>query len=169
MSSSHDPPTGTPEETAAPGASPEVPIERLVSLLPLFRQQLRAAETRAALAQSQADHLRNIVDGLEGLSGGRRDQMHLFVPLGSATPTEVEQGPRGQEAVRLVMASAPDRVWSLGAITHEILDRGWIDPGAKVPAAAIRAATQRLAGAGFAEKVAPGRYRLTERGKVGNG
>src|SRR5262249_23712782 len=72
---------------------------------------------------------------------------------------------RGQEAVRQMMLTAPEAVWTQARITRGILSRGWIDPDAKVPAAAIRAATQRLAAAGMAKKVGSGRYELTERGR----
>jgi hypothetical protein len=132
----------------------------------MFRQQLRDAELRAQLALGEAENLRKIVAGLEGLSRGPRDQLPL--PINQEQPAQSQdrpEGPRGQEAVRQVMMTAPDQEWSLAAITGEILKRAWIVPDAKVPEAAIRAATQRLAGAGLARKSGPGRYRLTEKGR----
>jgi hypothetical protein len=121
---------------------------------------------RAQRALSEMEALRKVVEGLESLAGTRTEQPALFVE----TPTErqqAESGPRGQEAVRQVMLQAPDRNWMLATISREILRRGWIDPEAKVPQAAIRAAVQRLAAAGLVEKMGTGRYRLTERGRRG--
>jgi len=63
------------------------------------------------------------------------------------------------------MLQEPDRVWRQSLIASEVMRHGWIDADARVPDAAVRAATQRLAAAGLAKKVAPGSYQLTERGK----
>jgi hypothetical protein len=110
--------------------------------------------------------LRQIVEGLEALAGTSARQAPLFVE-GASPPTKTLAAdvPLGQEAVRKVMLTNPERDWPQAVITREILNRGWINPEAKVPQAAVRAATQRLAAAGLAEKVAPGRYRLTESGR----
>ncbi len=164
----------SPESEAErpPWESPKAPspgppsLASLLRLLPLFRQQLEDAEARAQRAMGEAESLRQVVRGLEGLAGQRPPkQSPLFL---SQEPTQPEpEGPRGQEAVRQVMATSPEQAWPLAAITAEVMKRGWIDPNAKVPGAAIRAATQRLAAAGMAEKVGAGRYRLTPRGREG--
>jgi hypothetical protein len=147
-------------------AGPAAPtLAQLVRLLPLFRGQLREAEQRAQQAMHDAESLRKIVDGLEGLAGNRPSaQAPLFTP--SETEKPEEASPRGQEAVRQVMLTDPDAEWPLARITYEVLRRGWIDPNAKVPRAAIRAATQRLAAANLADKTGTGRYRLTDEGRA---
>jgi hypothetical protein len=140
--------------------------EATIQLLPRFKQQLRIAEHRAQRAMGDVEALRQIVEGLEALAGTSARQAPLFVE-GASPPTKTLAAdvPLGQEAVRKVMLTNPERDWPQAVITREILNRGWINPEAKVPQAAVRAATQRLAAAGLAEKVAPGRYRLTESGR----
>lgn len=153
----------------APEATPAQPSRLnpagLARLIPLFRDQLRDAEERAQRALAEVEHLRQVIGGLEGLSGGAPRQVTLPFLVSPEAAEPEDDGPRGQEAVRRVMLAAPDRVWPLNQITREIIRRGWINPDAKVPTAAIRAATQRLAAAELAEKVDPGHYRLTEKGR----
>jgi hypothetical protein len=171
MSSSQEPPSERrpvwqpPTQKAAPPTQAAQPsLSSLLRLLPVFQNQLRDAENRAQQAMLEAESLRQIVSGLQTLAGQRPiSQGTLFLSKETVPPQP--EGPRGQEAVRQVMATAPDEIWPIGAITAEITKRGWIDPDAKTPGAAIRAATQRLASAGKAEKVGPARYRLTARGR----
>lgn len=130
-------------------------------MLPVLRTEHEAARESAAKALARAEAIERIIDGIERLLG---EAPSPTLPLFDRTEAEATDGPRGQEAVRQVMATQPDRIWTLSAITREVRRRRWINPNAKTPQAAIRAATQRLAGAGLAEKIGAGRYRLTEAG-----
>lgn len=178
MSSRDQPPESRSRQAAATGTNEprdagvvrSAPLQAVsfARLIPVFKSQLLEAELRARRAQSEADNLRKVIEGLEGLTGNR-EQIPLFVQTERRREPSEPEGPRGQEAVRQVMNTDPDRVWPLSSIAHEILRRGWIDPVAKVPNAAIRAATQRLAAAGMAEKVGTGRYKLTDRGRAKGG
>jgi hypothetical protein len=134
--------------------------DELVRQLPALRRELATAEDRAQRALSEVESLRKIVAGVEELAdtGNAPRSLSLFVEL---TPDEAAaiEAPRGQEAVRRILESEPQRVWALREILAEVMKRGWIDPDAKVPAAAVRAATQRLAAARLAQKVGAGKYR----------
>jgi hypothetical protein len=130
------------------------------------QEAARLADDRLAQAGRHAEALRSIVSGLRQLEDFSRDPQKERLPvtnLGDSEPaTEAEQ-PRGREAIRRVMRENP-KPWKQRDLIAAIRDRGWIDPNAKQPDAAIRIAVRRLAEAGEIEKVPgmAGVYRLKD-------
>jgi hypothetical protein len=53
------------------------------------------------------------------------------------------RNPRGQEAIRRVMAETPDQRWTVPAMVKELTHRGWL-PESDNPAAPVRTAMERL-------------------------
>jgi hypothetical protein len=70
---------------------------------------------------------------------GRTAQMALGAPAGS-----VDERPRGQEAVRRVLADSPGKWWTVGSVVKEMEHRDWL-PDTEAPMPAIRTALERLA------------------------
>jgi hypothetical protein len=134
----------------------------LVEMLPELRKRLREAEEHAQAALAEVEGLRKVVEGVEQIAAGvsSANPLPLFVEdqgagTDNGTPAP-EPSPRGQEAVRLILEERWPNVVTQALIFTEVMRRGWIDPTAKTPRAAVRAAAQRLAAAGHAEKVGSG-------------
>jgi seryl-tRNA synthetase len=113
--------------------------------------------------------LTQIVKGLRELEPTVQPQSQrlpmAFEPL---SKDEIEQlmAPRGQEALRRVMRDS-GRDWKPAQLIAEVKDRGWIDPNAKTPEAAVRVALRRLVDAGEVEKNnMTGLYRYQDSGKA---
>jgi hypothetical protein len=105
--------------------------------------------------------LRQVVEGLRALNRLERQPAREQLVFQATPPTpngSAADTPRGREAVRRVL-SEDTRDWRMTDLVAEIVRRGWIDPGARQPAAAIRVAAKRLADDGEAVKVRPGVYR----------
>src|SRR5436189_98067 len=89
-----------------------------------------------------------------GLKGGKARAERLPDVIGAIEPAEDDR-PRGQEAVRRLMRESV-REWRPADLIAEIQRRGWIDPAAKTPGAAVRVALRRLVDAGEVVKVEQG-------------
>lgn len=132
---------------------------QLIESLPALRDDLHAVRARALAAASEVEALEKIVEGIEALIRGDRP---TFVPGAGIEAADenssAPETPRGREAVRRVLQET-GTPWKLQALIAEIQRRGWIDPAAKQPAAAIRTAVGRLAEAGEVERVGAATYR----------
>jgi hypothetical protein len=151
-------------------------LEQLAKELPALRAQLAEAETRAeaatanraaaqeaeSVAVAQRDALRTAVAGIEGLAlafAVPADYVPEAEPVRETEPSPPAEpqvaatdGPRGREAVRLVLEEA-GRPMRPKEIVTAVMRRGWIEPEAKSPDSAIRLATRRLAKDGIAVEV----------------
>lgn len=140
--------------------------------LPALERQLEAADTRAtealerareAEAEAQAataerDSLLKIIEGIKTwlvAVGDERVAETIDAQIVQATPRKMI---RGREAVRRVLREH-GRPMRQRDLVKEVVGRGWIDPEARDPAAAIRVAARRLVDDGEVEKIADGVYR----------
>jgi hypothetical protein len=139
------------------------------------RDQFRAiARVRAARERNAA--LANIVTGLRQLQDAEKallatqERLPVDEAVGlpfieSKTTVYGFEGdpPRGKEAVRLILSEVK-RDWRASDLVDEVIRRGWIDPDAKQPDAAVRVAIRRLVDDGLAMRVAQGIYRAKDPG-----
>jgi hypothetical protein len=117
--------------------------------LPALESQLEDAEREAQDAQRRADALRKIIEGVRALHG-EAGQMALAVPL-SADP---EDGPRGREAIRLIVTERPG-IWTIPELSEEMRRRGWFSTRK-----AVEVAVHRLIASGEAERMRTGVFRF---------
>ena len=116
-------------------------------------------EREAQEYERKAHALRQIIEGVRALNG---DASRLFPPPTPvvqsrtvvATRFPREDGPRGREAVRLIVSQRPG-VWKLVDIKREVQRRGWPSSSA-----AIDTAVGRLQKDGEASWVKKGVYRF---------
>lgn len=140
---------------------------RLIESLHNFRTELDEAEQRAKAALAEADALRKIVEGIEGLVSGGVTQLTISDtgtisrPSLNGNEAVVGDTPRGKEAVRRLFLETR-RTWKRRAIIEEVVRRGWIDPEARNPNSAIGASIDRLAKAGELRRHAHATYRYTK-------
>lgn len=135
--------------------------EQLLAQLPGMEQEAEALERRA-------DAIRQIVSGIRALNGevsltlfnnpGR--DSHENGPRSNGNGHETgEDGPRGREAVRLIMAERPGN-WTIKRIKATIKERGW--PSSPK---AIETAVHRLHRDGTVIWVRKGVYKLADEGE----
>lgn len=139
-------------------------LQRYEQRLVQAREELRAARKAAAAAderlvtaERQAEGLQHVVEGLKLIEQAEREPQKEQLPVGNQGANGSADQPRGREAVRRVMREEPGTAWQQAAIVQTVMLRGWIDPNAKQPEAAIRVAVRRLAEDGELEKV-PGMH-----------
>jgi hypothetical protein len=125
-----------------------------------FIARLPELEQAAKEHERKARALRQIIEGVRALNGdavrllsneteGGADRVNQYKP---------EDGPRGREAVRQIVAERPG-IWRVADIKREVQLRGWPSP-----MTAIDTAVARMAAAGEAEKI-PGRKGLYKFGR----
>jgi hypothetical protein len=147
-----------------------------------FEQQLAEAErererARADMSESKERYEREsrraralvqVVKGLRELANQSPEPQSESPPTNEPSLTLEQAGeliaPRGQEAIRRVMKGS-GRDWKPAQVIAEVRDRGWIDPDAKTPEAAIRVALRRAVDAGEVEKTVSGLYRYRDSGE----
>jgi hypothetical protein len=61
----------------------------------------------------------------------------------SVATVDVEDTPRGAEAVRLILQERPDHWWLVSELVYELKERDWL-PDSDNPANAVRTALERL-------------------------
>jgi hypothetical protein len=94
-------------------------------------------------------------------------------PAPTATPAAPEpvkpleaapaaDAPKGTDALRLVLASDPERTWSLAELLEVLGSRGWL-PTSRRPEEGVRISLKRLAERGGATRTDDGRWRLASR------
>jgi len=129
------------------------------------QDDLRDAKERIERENRRVRALNQIVKGLRELEPFDTPQEEQL-PIGRVlTVEEVDSlpAPRGREAVRLVMRGS-GRDWRPAQVISEVRDRGWIEPDAKAPNAAIRIALRRLVEDQEVERLENGLYRYRDSG-----
>jgi hypothetical protein len=133
-----------------------------------FRGQLAEAEKEASRATQRVNHLRQVVDGLQGLLSS--EEPSLTVPLFDSGRIELKADPptvvvggdhpvlRGRAAVRKVLEDTR-RALTIPELVEEIERRGWM-PDVERRRDATASSVQRLVQDGEAERVGRGVYRL---------
>ena len=130
------------------------------------QQDAQDAKFRLERESKRVRALNQVVKGLRELeAGGGEEPQAERLPdvVVEEEPAVEDDGPRGQEAVRRLMRES-QRNWRPAELIAEIQRRGWIDPAAKTPGAAVRVALRRLVDAGDVEKVEQGLYRYQDSG-----
>jgi hypothetical protein len=128
----------------------------LIESLESFRAELREADRRVTRARAEADALRKVVEGIEGLIGGGSADQLALVESGTNVATAVLTGngvvvgdaPRGQAALRRILIETVTERWKRGALLDEVQRRGWFNPDAKNPRGAASVALDRLVESG---------------------
>jgi hypothetical protein len=129
-------------------------------------QDVNDAKIRFAHESKRVRALTQIVKGLRELeAGGESEPQAERLPDVIGPATTNGDAPRGQEAVRRLMRQS-ERSWKPVELIAEIQRRGWIDPGAKTPDAAVRVALRRLVDAGEVVKIDQGLYRYQDSGAM---
>lgn len=143
----------------------EQQLEEAERFLGQARAQAREAKERIERETRRVRALTQIVKGLRELEPTEAPSQSERLPFGLEPMTleEVEAltAPRGREAVRRVMQGS-GRDWKPAQVITEVKGRGWIDPDAKTPDAAIRVALRRLVDGGEVERLANGLYRYRD-------
>jgi hypothetical protein len=121
----------------------------LLRRLPALESQLEDAEREAQDAQRRADALRKIIEGVRALNG-EAGQMTLHAPL----PVDAEDGPRGRQAIRLIVTERPG-IWTIPELSEEMRRRGWFSTRK-----AVEVAVHRLIARGEAERMRTGVFRF---------
>jgi hypothetical protein len=150
-----------------------------MSELESFELQLAEAERNRQTAQAdiadakerydretrRVKALTQVVKGLRDLETTKAPPQPEGLPMRfePVSLEELEQlmAPRGQEALRQVMRGS-GQSWRPAQLISEIKSRGWIDPDAKTPDAAIRVALRRLVDGREVEKSEQGLYSYIE-------
>jgi hypothetical protein len=117
----------------------------LAESLPELEAQLEEAETRA-------NALRKIVEGVRALNGHAADVGVRVRQEASVPGASEEATPRGRGAIRLIVADRPG-VWSFPDLMDEMKQRGWF-----TSRKGLEVAVTRLCVAGEARRVDKGRY-----------
>lgn len=135
---------------------------QLIENLNVFRSEHAEAEKRAKVALAEAEALRKIIEGIEGLVNGSEAQLVIREEgtiVVHETPDAVRgDKPLGMEAVRRILIET-GQSWKIAALAEEIVRRGWIVPGARNPRASVNRAIERLMKRGEVRRTAKGTYR----------
>lgn len=145
-------------------------LEGLTYDLDELRLQLADAERRA-------EALRLIIRGVETLgangegpatgNGNGSANGHVAQPTLLVGEETIADGPRGQAAVRVVVAEHPGRTWTLRALARELIRHGWASsPDLDKAEHSLGEAVRRMAKTGEATRVRPGVYRFTSQEEV---
>jgi len=137
----------------------------LVSLIPEWLREAESFEAQSQVLEGKARALRQMVESVQVLNGdagrlltfARPDQPIVVKRTNRFDP---EDGPRGRDAVRLIVAERPG-LWKLRDIGAESERRGW--PSSRQ---ALSTAVQRLEQDGEAERISKGVYRFDTRSVV---
>jgi hypothetical protein len=120
-------------------------------------------EAQAEEAERQAAHRRKIVDMAREL--GEEGLAELVALMGSAEPNgngggngshggpEIVEGPRGRDAIRVIVRERPG-VWTSEELRLEMQRRGWFTSSTGLTAAAKRLCDVN----GEGKRIGPGRY-----------
>ncbi len=132
--------------------------DKLNEVLHPLRAELAEARRRADNAAAEVAALERAIEGIEFLirPGGLQPRLPFNADANGA-PAADEAIPRGKEAVRRVLMETTRPV-KANIVVKRVIERGWIDPEAKNPQAAIRVALRRLAETDEVEKVSTGMY-----------
>jgi hypothetical protein len=144
----------------------ELQLEEAVRARDRAQEDARDAKVRVERETKRVRALTQIVKGLRELTanGGDEPQAERLPDvIVEVEPAEDDDRPRGQEAVRRLMRES-DRAWRPAELIAEIQRKGWIDPAAKTPGAAVRVALRRLVDVGEVVKVEQGLYRYQDSG-----
>jgi hypothetical protein len=144
----------------------ELQLEEAVRARDRAQEDARDAKVRVERETKRVRALTQIVKGLRELAtnGGDEPQAERLPDvIVEVEPAEDDDRPRGQEAVRRLMRES-DRAWRPAELIAEIQRKGWIDPAAKTPGAAVRVALRRLVDVGEVVKVEQGLYRYQDSG-----
>lgn len=129
-------------------------LEEVVAEMRAIYEKLGSLQERVDTADARREALGDLIAGAEKLAALDRPSTSGGIVLdGTVDP------PRGRDAVRRVLQDGGPRIWRPADIVQAVIDKGWVDPAAKNPAASIRVATRRLQLDGELEKVGSG-YRL---------
>ncbi len=124
----------------------------LLSQIPKWEQEAEDHERKARA-------LRQIIEGVRSLNGDASRLFNVDAANGSGRKRtnqySPDDGPRGREAVRLIVAARPDGLWKTSEIKAEVARRGW--PSS---AAGIDTAIKRMEIAGEAKREDTGLYRF---------
>jgi hypothetical protein len=104
-------------------------------------QLAEALEDAASIIEQQSRRAKGAVAALNGLFEMFPE---LKQGLDQTTADEPDDGtPRGQEAVKRVLADSPGRGWTVSGLVEELYHRGW-QPNSRDPANAVRVALERV-------------------------
>lgn len=150
-------------------SDPETKID-LIPLIPMWLREADEYEGEAEILISKAQALRQMVEAVQILNGATsrvvgpspeseepvepnlQPPSHTFTPQRRTNRFDPADGPRGRDAVRLIVSERPGK-WSLREIAKASAMRGW--PSTRN---ALATAVQRMASEGEARWVGKGYY-----------
>src|SRR5438552_16677251 len=101
----------------------------LVGALPQLEEQLAEAKIEARITQERVEALEQVIGGIRRLNG-RAGNISLDSdkrpPLFAVDNGQLEDGPRGREAVRIITRERPG-IWPLKDLAAEMGRRGWAE------------------------------------------
>lgn len=127
---------------------PEVVVPAdLLNRIPELEFQAAQLERQAEELTRKAHAFRQIIQGIFALNNGGRGVRKRRGPSGG--------GPRGRDAVLLVMHQRPDELWTTAEVKAKVRERGWPSSSKS-----IENSIHRLRDDGEVEFVQRGVYRL---------
>ena len=131
----------------------------LVGALPQLEEQLAEAKIEARITQERVEALEQVIGGIRRLNG-RAGNISLDSdkrpPLFAVDNGQLEDGPRGREAVRIITRERPG-IWPLKDLAAEMVRRGWAKNSKSV-----EVAVHRLANNGECRRVGIGVYEFPD-------
>jgi len=112
-----------------------------------YSAERRRARLELHDAQQRLDRFDKMVHGLEAVIPAELLERDADGRQSVAVPDEQSgrsAGPRGKEAIRLILEETPGRQFTPKELASEVERRGWSTPGVQHPEAAARAAANRL-------------------------